>query len=95
MCVLFVCVSVPHAYVCPQKLEEGMGCLRTADINWELPCGCWELNIGPLEEQLVLLAAEYLFIPKSGLHILSDIVSIRVIRFSCMLFCNSFTSGVY
>jgi hypothetical protein len=22
------------------------------------PCGCWELNSGPLEEQLVLLSAE-------------------------------------
>ena len=24
----------------------------------ELPCGCWELNLGPLEEQSVFLAAE-------------------------------------
>ena len=24
----------------------------------ELPCGCWELNPGPLEEQPVLLTAE-------------------------------------
>ena len=24
----------------------------------ELPCGCWELNLGPLEEQLVLLTDE-------------------------------------
>jgi hypothetical protein len=24
----------------------------------ELPCGCWELNSGPLEEQSVLLTAE-------------------------------------
>lgn len=69
-----------------------MGCLRAADIDWELPRGCWELNIGPLEAQL--LTAEYLFIPKSGLHIFFGIVSIRAIRFSCMLFGNSFTSGV-
>jgi hypothetical protein len=26
--------------------------------NCQLPCGCWELNLGPLEEQLVLLTAE-------------------------------------
>jgi hypothetical protein len=26
--------------------------------NCELPCGCWELNLGPLEEQPVLLIAE-------------------------------------
>ena len=24
----------------------------------ESPCGCWELNSGPLEEQSVLLTAE-------------------------------------
>ena len=24
----------------------------------EPPCGCWQLNSGPLEEQLVLLTAE-------------------------------------
>jgi hypothetical protein len=24
----------------------------------ELPCGCWDLNSGPLEEQLVLLTTE-------------------------------------
>jgi hypothetical protein len=24
----------------------------------ETPCGCWELNSGPLEEQSVLLTAE-------------------------------------
>jgi len=26
--------------------------------GYELPCGCWELNLGPLEEQPVLLTAE-------------------------------------
>ena len=24
----------------------------------KLPCGCWELNSGPLEEQAMLLTAE-------------------------------------
>jgi hypothetical protein len=27
-------------------------------VGRELPCGCWELNSGPLEEQSVLLTAE-------------------------------------
>jgi len=26
--------------------------------GWEPPCGCWELNSGPLEEQSVLLTTE-------------------------------------
>jgi hypothetical protein len=27
--------------------------------GYELPCGCWELNSGPLEEQTVLLTSEF------------------------------------
>jgi hypothetical protein len=27
-------------------------------VSCELPYGCWELNLGPLEEQPVLLTAE-------------------------------------
>ena len=35
--------------------EEGIG----SHYRWcEPPCGCWELNSGPLEEQSVLLTAE-------------------------------------
>jgi hypothetical protein len=26
--------------------------------GWEPPCGCWELNAGPLEEQSVFLTIE-------------------------------------
>ena len=32
----------------------------TSDLNTdscEMPCGCWELNSGPLKEQPVLLSA--------------------------------------
>jgi hypothetical protein len=31
----------------------------------EPPCGCWELNSGPLEEQLVLLTTEPCLQPRS------------------------------
>ena len=31
---------------------------RGHQIPCELPCGCWELNSGPLEEQPVHLTAE-------------------------------------
>ena len=35
--------------------EEGIG----SHYRWcEPPCGCWELNSGPLEKQSVLLPAE-------------------------------------
>jgi hypothetical protein len=35
----------------------------------EPPCGCWELNSGPLEEQSVLLTAEPSLQPSHGLDI--------------------------
>jgi hypothetical protein len=35
--------------------EEG---IRFFTDGCEPPCGCWELNSGPLEEQLLLLIAE-------------------------------------
>ena len=42
-----VLVFSMHAYLC-----EGV------TDSFELPCGCWELNLGPLEEQPVLIDAE-------------------------------------
>ena len=36
-------------------------CVRVYDLgiidSCELPCWCWELNLGPLQEQQVLLTA--------------------------------------
>ena len=40
--------------------EEG---IRPHYSGCEPPCGCWELNLGPLEEQSVLLTAEPFFQP--------------------------------
>lgn len=50
--IYFICmccfVSIP---------EEGIRSHGTTDIdNYELPCGCWELNSCPLEEQPMLTA---------------------------------------
>lgn len=46
----------------PSKREEDIrssGNGVTETVNWsELPCGCWELNSGPLEEQLGLLTMD-------------------------------------
>ena len=57
MGVLFACLSMYH--VCAWCLwwpEEGIGSPGTGVTDsCELPCGCWELNPGPLEEQSVLL----------------------------------------
>jgi hypothetical protein len=55
-------VSLVHS------LCEGVGSLRSGVIDsCELACGCWELNLGPLEEQRVLSTAEpSLQSPKKG-----------------------------
>ena len=51
LCALVLCL---HVYLC-----ECARSLRTGVADGgELPCGCWELNPGSLEEQLVLLTAE-------------------------------------
>ena len=47
MCILPACVPV-----------WGCQILWNWSYSCELPCGCWELKPGPLEEQPVLLAAE-------------------------------------
>jgi hypothetical protein len=52
--IYFMCMSTPAASTSAcQK--------RASDPNvggYEPPCGCWELNSGPLEEQSMLLPAE-------------------------------------
>jgi hypothetical protein len=48
VCVLFTCLV----------FVEDIGSSRIGITDsCELPCGCWELNSGPLEEQLVFLTA--------------------------------------
>ena len=40
-------------------VHEGIRSPATGYLDsCELPCGCWELNLGPLEEQSVLLTTE-------------------------------------
>ena len=44
-----------------QRLEEGVRSPATGvGGGYELPCGCWEPNVGPLEEQSVLLTIKSL-----------------------------------
>lgn len=59
----FNCMYVCVPSVCAWFLwrpEEGIESPETRITDsWELPCRCWELNLGPLEEQQpVLLIAE-------------------------------------
>lgn len=56
---LHVCVYVYHVYAWPPgRSEEGIRSPGTGiNGDYELPRGCWDLNPGLLQEQ-VLLAAE-------------------------------------
>ena len=52
----------------------------------EPPCGCWELNSGPLENQLVFLTAEislqpFLLFFKTGNQIIHLIGSLSLLLF--------------
>ena len=47
------CMSVYHIPAqCPGRPEEGIRSPGTGAVDGcELPCGCWELNVGPLQGQ--------------------------------------------
>jgi hypothetical protein len=54
-----MCISALPVCFC-----EGAGLPRIGIIdNCELPCGCWELNLSPLEEQPMLLTTKQFLKP--------------------------------
>jgi hypothetical protein len=67
VCLLIYLFNVCEGSVCVHayRLEKGIGSHRATVIDsCELPCGCWGLNSGPLEEQPILLTAEPFLQPK-------------------------------
>lgn len=65
---MYVCVRVDRSmYVqCSWRPEEGVGSLETwATEGCEASREHWEQNLGPLEEQTVLLIAEPWILPSS------------------------------
>ena len=70
MCCLFIylmcaCVFSRYVYLCTTIMPGALEARKRLRIPWnwcfrscELPCGCWELDPGRLEEQTVLLPAE-------------------------------------
>ena len=50
---------IPHACLMPAEVRRGIRSPGTGVTDgWEPPCGCRELNSGPLEEQAMLLTSE-------------------------------------
>lgn len=57
---MFICVNMCRQFVFAQGgPEEGVGFAGIGAIgSCKMPCGCWGLNWGPVEEQSALCAAE-------------------------------------
>jgi hypothetical protein len=61
MGALLAFVSVHHVCAVP---GEGTGSTRTRLSEQEVPCECGELNLGPLQQQSLVLMTE----PSKALH---------------------------
>lgn len=70
MCVfLSICLCSPYVEK-PGRSEEGVKSLETGVIgSREPPCACWESNLGPLQEQKLLLTTGYLSSPMCPLFL--------------------------
>jgi hypothetical protein len=69
-CLMATCY---HFHV---RVWEGVGCPGTGVTgSCELPHGCWELNPGPLKEQLVLLTTE--LSPQPLVIVVLQVLSVR------------------
>jgi hypothetical protein len=61
---LRACVCVPHVYLMFSQMAEIFRAPGTGvQDGCELPCGCWEPSLGPLQKQPVLLTTEPLIQP--------------------------------
>jgi hypothetical protein len=76
----FMCVSILS--LSSGTPEEG---LNPISDDCEPPCGCWELNSGPLEEQSLHLTTEPSFQPTSVL--LKKEIYISSEKFQCIFMC--------
>jgi hypothetical protein len=69
--ILCVCVLSACMYRVKQMLAEARDNVRSPGTGvtdgYELPCGCWEPNLGPRQEQMLLAALSILSI----LHIVA------------------------
>jgi hypothetical protein len=69
--LLLICLTSIKIYLLYVSIIQLISDTRRGNqvlLQMVVPCGCWNLNSGPPEEQIVLLTAEpplqlYLFIP--------------------------------
>ena len=76
---MYVCA--PYVYLVPEDSIRFPG--NGVTDGCEMPCGCWELNLGPLQKQQVLLTSKS---PLQAPHIFLKEVTIDFVFFSSMTF---------
>jgi hypothetical protein len=54
------CLTMHHVHAVPMEVRRGSKIPPRTGVfkGCELPCGCWESNLSPLEEQPVFLPTE-------------------------------------
>lgn len=68
MCVrTYICISVPHVYSAHRGQNMALDHLK---LGGKMPCGCSELNPGPLEEPVLLTTDTLLQPPQISLFFL-------------------------
>jgi hypothetical protein len=68
-------------HLCEDVRSPGTGVVDSC----ELPCGCWKLNLGPLEEQPMLLTAE---LPLQSLVVVVVVVVVVKDAFIYYVYCS-------
>ena len=60
MTVFSMCMYVHHMCACDQRGQKRASDPLKLELQkvCELPCECWKLNLGPVQEQPVLLTTE-------------------------------------
>lgn len=65
VCVLSAGMYVHHIYAVPTEGGQGVRYSVTGVTGCSEPsCGCWDLNLGPLQEQSVILTSEPSLLPQ-------------------------------
>lgn len=87
-------MAVHHMPSVPWRPEEGVDSFRTGVVDGCEPWyGFWDSNLGPLQEQVLLMAKPSLQPPKPLLLMQGLVMSLRLASNSQMFYFNILNSG--
>lgn len=91
---MFKYVCVPQYTTCMPTDQKWSSdpFLWNWSYNYEPPCECWELNLGPLEKQQVLLSIELSLQPQDDISILnsaSELLWFLYLYLICLLYIST------